>query len=264
MVDDVVINGVEYSLSPSTSSSMATRNPLSCLRPNNELLRDQLLSEKRPATVQCITADVQKESRAEPSAEPVLPNWTSFTTLLQPQAQANGVENKVAMFQNRPINPSLPWHRGFDQAGRFTRGNASAIFPASAMYFISVVANTIPCSLSSALLPLLFLKWLTLAARFFSSGASTGGNQASLSKIFDKYREDAAGEPDHVGVDGTMKYLADIGVDIEGLESLAALEIVQAPAMGEMSREGFVKGWSALSYVAMSGPSRSRNANMWQ
>lgn len=41
-----------------------------------------------------------------------------------------------------------------------------------------------------------------------------------------------------------MKYLSDIGVDIEGLDALAALEIIQAPAMGEMTREGFVDGWS--------------------
>jgi hypothetical protein len=48
-----------------------------------------------------------------------------------------------------------------------------------------------------------------------------------------------------------MKYLADIEVDIAGLEALAALEIVQAPAMGEVSRKGFVDGWSALRLVAL-------------
>jgi DCN1-like protein 1/2 len=86
--------------------------------------------------------------------------------------------------------------------------------------------------------------------RYFSAPPSSS-SQSSLNKLFDKYREDAADSPDHVGVDGTMKYLADIGVDIEGLESLAALEIVQAPVMGEMAREGFLKGWSALGYVTM-------------
>lgn len=40
-----------------------------------------------------------------------------------------------------------------------------------------------------------------------------------------------------------MKYFQEIDVDVEGLESLAALELVQAPTMGEMSREGFVNGW---------------------
>jgi DCN1-like protein 1/2 len=41
-----------------------------------------------------------------------------------------------------------------------------------------------------------------------------------------------------------MRYFEETGVDAEGLEALAALEIVQAPTMGEMSRDGFVKGWS--------------------
>jgi DCN1-like protein 1/2 len=61
--------------------------------------------------------------------------------------------------------------------------------------------------------------------------------------VFDQYREDAKGEPDSVGIEGTMKYFMDTDVDLEGLESFAAHEIVQAPAMGEMSREGFVNGW---------------------
>jgi DCN1-like protein 1/2 len=46
-----------------------------------------------------------------------------------------------------------------------------------------------------------------------------------------------------------MRYFGDIDVDLEGLESFAAHEIVQAPAMGEMSREGFVNGWQERKYV---------------
>jgi len=41
-----------------------------------------------------------------------------------------------------------------------------------------------------------------------------------------------------------MRYFEEVEVDPEGLDSLLALEIVQAPTMGEMSREGFVNGWS--------------------
>ncbi|CAO2655390.1 Nn.00g104540.m01.CDS01 [Neocucurbitaria sp. VM-36] len=61
--------------------------------------------------------------------------------------------------------------------------------------------------------------------------------------LFDRYREAGATDPDIVGVEGTMKYFQETDVDVEGLESLAALEVVQAPTMGEMSREGFVNGW---------------------
>lgn len=90
--------------------------------------------------------------------------------------------------------------------------------------------------------------------RFFSGGGGptvSAGAKASLNKIFDKYREDATTEPDVIGVEGTMAYLGDIDVNIEGLDALAVLEIVQAPAMGETAREGFVDGWSALGYILL-------------
>ena len=88
---------------------------------------------------------------------------------------------------------------------------------------------------------------LTVQYRYYSGGGSgsTGSSaiKATLNKVFDRYREDAAGEPDNVGIEGTMKYFTDTDVDLEGLESFAVLEIVQAPTMGEMSRDGFVNGW---------------------
>jgi DCN1-like protein 1/2 len=64
-----------------------------------------------------------------------------------------------------------------------------------------------------------------------------------LNKLFDRYQEAKAQDKDTVGVEGTMKYFQDTGVNAEELDALAALEIVQAPTMGEMSRDGFVTGW---------------------
>lgn len=40
-----------------------------------------------------------------------------------------------------------------------------------------------------------------------------------------------------------MTYLGQLDVDLEGMDSLAALEVIQAPTMGEITREGFVNGW---------------------
>lgn len=77
-----------------------------------------------------------------------------------------------------------------------------------------------------------------------SAGASA--SKATLTKLFDQYRDSSA-DADIIGVEGTMKYFQDIGVDVEGLESLAAFEIVQAPTMGEIQREGFVNGWQERS-----------------
>lgn len=86
------------------------------------------------------------------------------------------------------------------------------------------------------------------AVNGYYSGGGGGSNasaatKAMLNKLFDKYREDPAGEPDVIGVEGTMSYLPQLEVDLEGMESLAALEIIQAPTMGEISRDGFVNGW---------------------
>ncbi|KAG9191277.1 hypothetical protein G6011_09365 [Alternaria panax] len=86
----------------------------------------------------------------------------------------------------------------------------------------------------------------------YYSGNAGGGQlsstaKANLNKLFDRYQERAAPDKDVVGVEGTMRYFEETGVDAEGLEALAALEVVQAPTMGEMSRDGFVKGWSERS-----------------
>lgn len=83
--------------------------------------------------------------------------------------------------------------------------------------------------------------------RYYSGGGgssnASSATKATLNKLFDTYRENAAGEADLVGVEGTMSYLTQLEVDLEGLDSLAAFEIIQAPTMGEMTREGFVNGW---------------------
>lgn len=49
-----------------------------------------------------------------------------------------------------------------------------------------------------------------------------------------------------------MQYFEKLGVDVEGLEVLAVMEIIQAPTMGEMNREGFVEGWLAVKFVSPS------------
>jgi len=43
-----------------------------------------------------------------------------------------------------------------------------------------------------------------------------------------------------------MKYLTDLGVNLENAEILVVLEIVQALALGEITKDGFVDGWKAI------------------
>lgn len=57
-------------------------------------------------------------------------------------------------------------------------------------------------------------------------------------------------EADTVGTDGVMKYLmSDLQLNIENAEMLIPLEIIQAPSIGEMTKEAFVSGWKAIGYV---------------
>jgi len=47
-------------------------------------------------------------------------------------------------------------------------------------------------------------------------------------------------------VDGMMRYLGDLEVDLETAQYLIPLEIVQSPAFGEITKQGFIDGWKAL------------------
>lgn len=56
-------------------------------------------------------------------------------------------------------------------------------------------------------------------------------------------------EEDKVGVDGTMAYLQELGLNLEDASILVPLEIIQAPFLAQMSKEGFVEGWKAIGCV---------------
>ena len=53
-------------------------------------------------------------------------------------------------------------------------------------------------------------------------------------------------KPDTIGVEGTMRYMADLQVDLDDVATLTIAEALSSPTMGEFDREGFVQGWRAL------------------
>lgn len=57
-----------------------------------------------------------------------------------------------------------------------------------------------------------------------------------------------------IDVDGTMRYLGDLGVKLDDVVVLAILTELSAPTMGELTRDGFVGGWKKLQYVSLSSP----------
>lgn len=68
-------------------------------------------------------------------------------------------------------------------------------------------------------------------------------NFASILMAFSDPKVD---EVDQISVDGTMKYLGDLNVNMESAEFLIPLEIVQAPALGEITKDGFIDGWKKI------------------
>lgn len=47
-----------------------------------------------------------------------------------------------------------------------------------------------------------------------------------------------------------MDYLGtDMGLNIEDASIFVALELLQAPSVGEITRKGYVEGWKAAGYV---------------
>jgi len=75
--------------------------------------------------------------------------------------------------------------------------------------------------------------------------APAAPSKGALNALFDAYekKDDAA---DTVGVNGTVAYLADLGVAPSDVAAFVVSEIVRSPTLGEITREGFGAGWSAL------------------
>lgn len=59
-------------------------------------------------------------------------------------------------------------------------------------------------------------------------------------------------EPDTIGVNGSMRYLGDVGVKLDEVVVLAVLTELSAPTMGELTREGFTEGWKTYQYAILS------------
>ena len=52
--------------------------------------------------------------------------------------------------------------------------------------------------------------------------------------------------PDAVGIDGVIKYFGHLEVSLDEPAVLAVSQVLQAPGMGELTRQGFIEGWTSL------------------
>lgn len=89
---------------------------------------------------------------------------------------------------------------------------------------------------------------LDLAAdTYLSSGAGVdSGRVAVIEKAYDDLVTPSRGDTkDSLSAETTQEYLETLGVNMENAEQFVVMELIQSPSIGEISRNGFVNGWSA-------------------
>jgi len=63
-----------------------------------------------------------------------------------------------------------------------------------------------------------------------------------LSAIFDSYKEPNS---DIIGIDGTIKYIEDLGYEPEDKVALALAEFLESPSAGVFNRQNFMLKWQS-------------------
>lgn len=79
-----------------------------------------------------------------------------------------------------------------------------------------------------------------------SGGGADSGRVAAIEKAYDDLVTPARGDTkESLSAETTQEYLEALGVNMENAEQFVVMELVQSPSIGEITRNGFVSGWSA-------------------
>ncbi|KAI3395166.1 hypothetical protein diail_1718 [Diaporthe ilicicola] len=91
-------------------------------------------------------------------------------------------------------------------------------------------------------------------ARYLSSGSGVdSGRVAAIEKAYDDLVTPARGDTkESLSAETTQEYLEALGVNMENAEQFVVMELVQSPSIGEITRNGFVNGWSATDLTTFS------------
>ncbi|KAF3770420.1 DUF298-domain-containing protein [Cryphonectria parasitica EP155] len=98
------------------------------------------------------------------------------------------------------------------------------------------------------------------ADTYLSSGSVDNTRVSAIEKAYDDLVDPARGDTrDVLSTETTLEYLQqNLGVDVENAEMFVAMELVQAPAMGEITRQGFVDGWKATDLTTFTKTSQKK------
>lgn len=79
--------------------------------------------------------------------------------------------------------------------------------------------------------------------RHSSSSVNLRDNKA-LNQIFNNYKDSA--DADIIGIDGTIKYIEDLGYEPEDKVVLALAEFLESPSTAIFERKKFISKWQSI------------------
>ncbi|KAK9791871.1 putative Cullin binding-domain-containing protein [Seiridium cardinale] len=91
---------------------------------------------------------------------------------------------------------------------------------------------------------------LEAALRSHYPPGSAGPSDTALKTQFDSLRNTKEDPADAIGAEGSMQYLEQLGVGLDDASMFYALQLVKAQNIGELTKEGFVKGWKEAGVEA--------------
>ena len=83
----------------------------------------------------------------------------------------------------------------------------------------------------------------------YLNAATPSPYEGALNKIFDAYQkkgENPGADKNLMDMYATQKYCEDMGISLEHIEFLILSAVVGSKSAGEITREGFVKGWAEV------------------
>lgn len=98
---------------------------------------------------------------------------------------------------------------------------------------------------------------------FLSSATGDNGRIATIEKAFDDLVDPSRGDTrDVLTTETVLEYLqTTLGIDMENAEQFVVMELVQAPAIGEVHRQGFVEGWKATDLTSFTKPAQKKHVS---
>lgn len=88
---------------------------------------------------------------------------------------------------------------------------------------------------------------------YSGSGSADTSRLQAIEKVYDDLLTSAHGDTrDKLSTATSIEYLQSLGVDLENAEMFVMMELVHAPAIGEITRKGFVDGWAATDLKTFS------------